>query len=122
LRVLSALAVSPSGQPQPLAIRGREAQQRRYRADEYELFLSISPPLAAEGRWQLEGQVLEQGLPLAGGPGDAVQLLSPAGELVALDVVDDFGYFALNDVVAGRYRLLVELPGTQILLEDLDVA
>lgn len=121
-QVLHAILVSGSARPAGLAVRGDESLQRQYRADDYQILLSVVPPIAAENRWQIEGQVLELDRPLAGRPGDSVHLLDRIGDPVALDVVDDFGYFVIEGVPSNRYQLHINLFGTLIVIEDLNVA
>lgn len=121
-QALRAILISSPAQPAGLAVRGAASPQRQYRAGDYQILLSVVPPIAAENRWQIEGQVLEQGLPLSGRPGDSVQLLTRVGDAIAHDVVDDFGYFVMDDVSSGRYQLHIDLFGAQIFIENLDVA
>jgi len=60
-------------------------------------------------------------MPVIGAENDQVHLVIN-DQPVTQDVVDDFGFFALDDVSFGCYELYIELETAAIVIEDIDVA
>ncbi|MCI0399407.1 MAG: hypothetical protein L0322_31345 [Chloroflexi bacterium] len=108
-------------QPRPaLALRGDSRQQDAvYQAGSYQVTLAKVPPLAGENVWQVEGQVVSQaGAALQ--PGGQV-ILERNDEPVANDVVDEFGYFSLENVGPGAYTLTIDLTSSLVSLADFTI-
>lgn len=105
------------GTPQPaLALRGNEQRRYEYRAGDYQVVLALVPPVAGENIWQIEGQISgPAGAQFAGAAAQAVQ----AGATVAQDRIDEFGFFALEQLVPGTYALQIDLPSARILIADI---
>ncbi len=118
-RLLDALRVSAPPQP-ALALRGNAHQQLEYQAGDYHLLLAIIPPVAGEDIWQIEGQISHADAPAAL-PEATVQALR-ADNLVAQDSVDEFGFFALDQLPAGSYTLQIDLPEERVMVADVIIA
>lgn len=117
-RLLTALLRPTAPQP-ALALRGDQQRQYAYQAGDYQILVALIPPVVAENIWQIEGQISGQddSLPLR----DAVALLMRQNSIVARDVVDEFGFFALEQIGPGSYTLQLELPTDSILIENVTV-
>lgn len=109
--VLEAIQI-PQMQP-VLALRG-ESHQKVYQVGAYQVVLATEPPMAAENRWGVEGQVMQLADPTAVLQGTAS--LWQADTQVASDTVDEFGYFELENITSGEYTLHIELPTDTIVI------
>ncbi len=116
-RVILRALLAPASAAPALAVRGDGRRWFKYQAGGYRLILGLVPPLAAEQIWQIEGQLLREDQALPAPNGAAVQLLRD-DTVAARDIVDDFGYFALERLAPGRYAIQVDLDQTSILIED----
>lgn len=113
-------AVLLTGMPRSVpALRGINQPSVVYQAGAYQLILVKIPPIAGEKVWQIEGQLVHQAGPASHFNGRV--WLQQGGQSVASDVVDDFGYFALEQVASGNYSLSIELGSVVIVLADLAV-
>jgi len=105
-----------------LSLRGdsdREPQQYTYFADPYHLFISITPGIVAQTEAQIDGNVMNEQDMDENYEGKAHLFRDQVKvQEVALD---EFGFFGLDKVEAGRYCLLVELATHTIWVEDLNV-
>jgi len=120
--ILRALQL-PAAPPTALALRGDEPDRQLYQVEGYQIVLALTPPLAGEQIWQLEGQL---------SPTGGADLL-PAGTVhfsaadqpqpLAQDRVDEFGYFSLEAILESGpdklYTLAISLPETLILIEEI---
>lgn len=112
--------LSAPGQPS-LAMRGAEPRRHEYHVAGYHLIIAVVPPLAAENIWQIEGQIRREDDDLSELSGAEVQLLRDDA-VVSHDAVDDFGFFALEDIGPGDYTIVIEWATTMILVEKLNIA
>ncbi len=99
-----------------LALRG-ETYQRVYQVGVYQVVLAVEPPIAAENRWGLEGQVMQLAEPTAVLQGQVS--LWQAETQITTDVVDEFGYFLLENIAAGEYTLRIELTTDSIIINPI---
>lgn len=102
-----------------VTVRGDEGARTIYQAGEMQVVLAKIPPVAGEGIWQLEGQLVQEKDPLADYSAYLVQIADDKG-LVLRDTVDDMGFFALEAIPPGRYTVHIESPQVQIALEGLE--
>ena len=106
--------------PQPaLALLGDEQQQYVYQADPYQIILTTTIPLQGSNLWEIEGHILNHSNPQMLYEGQ-VSLLQDAKD-VTNDEIDEFGFFALEDIHPGRYTLHIELSNTIIPIENLTI-
>ncbi|NJP04587.1 MAG: carboxypeptidase regulatory-like domain-containing protein [Chloroflexaceae bacterium] len=120
LHVIRAFLQPAIGQP-ALAVRGGQTRELLYRAGDYEILLSVVPPLVSEPLWQIEGHIT---MPMTTGAalqGAQVHLVRQ-GQSVFVDGIDEFGYFLLDQVNAGSYVIHIESAPEQILIEDVVIA
>lgn len=109
---------------QPLAMRPKtvfrgNASEEVYQAGDYQVVFVKEPPVGAENRWGLEGQVIQKESPTAVLSGQVS--LWQAEYLVTQDIVDVFGYFALANVMAGSYTLRIELQTQEIIVSHVTI-
>ena len=104
-RLLEAIQIKGLEQP-TMVLRGREPERRAFRAGEYLVVLMLTPPLTQDDSWQLEGQITKEGQVGPELQGEAQITL--AGQVVARDRVDEFGYFNMSEVPAGNIGLHIE--------------
>lgn len=117
-QVLEALRL-PAPQQPAMAVRGSEQRHTAYQADGFQVLLVLTPPVLDENIWQLEGQILpEDEQPM---PTDATVHLLQDSEPVVSDAIDEFGFFALDQLGAGTYTLQIDLAATSILIEHVSV-
>jgi anti-sigma factor RsiW len=111
-------AVLLPNQMQPaLALRGESQQHAVYQAGPYQIILAKVPPVAVRNVWQVEGQ-------LTGDDSEEMNgrvSLQRGEELVASDNLDEFGFFALEEVPPGRYTLQIEVASSLVSLADLTI-
>jgi hypothetical protein len=112
------VAVLLPGKRQPaLALRGESQQQAIYQAGPYQIILAKVSPLAVRKAWQVEGQLTGQGSEQRNG-----RVSLQRGEvLIASDNLDEFGFFALEEVPPGRYTLQIEIASSLVSLADLTI-
>lgn len=103
------------------SLRGAAKHKALYEAGTYQIILSIVPPVVAEPVRQIEGQITKQHNPAAVPQGARVSLLSQ-DEVVRDDHVDEFGYFALDNVEAGEYTICIETTPDTIVIEGFAIA
>lgn len=118
-RILTGL-LQPAGPAPALALRGHAPRQYTYQAGDYQLILAVLPPLVDEDVWQLEGQLI--GYDAASFADTAITVsMQQAGVVVLQDMLDEFGFFAGDQLSSGTYILQIDLPDAQILIEDLSI-
>ncbi len=119
-RILTGL-LQPASPTPALALRGHAPRQYTYQAGDYQLILAVLPPLVDEDVWQLEGQLI--GYHAASFANDAAITVrvQQAGVVVVQDTLDEFGFFAGDQLAAGTYTLQIDLPDAQILIEGLSI-
>lgn len=118
-RILTGL-LQPAAPALALAFRGHASRQYTYQAGDYQLILAVLPPPVDEDVWQLEGQLI--GYDAASFAGTAITVsVQQAGMVVMQDTLDEFGFFAGDRLAAGTYTLQIDLPDTQILIEDFSI-
>jgi hypothetical protein len=117
LAVLRPMPLQPAA-----ALRGTAAREMLYHAGDYQVVLKIAPPLAAENVRQLEGQITGHDNPAVVPHGARVALIGDEGAAICDDTVDEFGYFALDNVESGEYTLRIETPPDTILIEGFAIA
>lgn len=121
-RILRALQL-PAAPAPAFAVRGDERRWLEYQAGGYRLLLGVVPLPAVEMIWQLEGQLLrlEDALPTP--QGAAVRILQGDDPtVIAQDIVDEFGFFALDRLGPGRYIIQIDLDADSIVIEDIAIA
>ncbi len=107
-------------QPQPaLALLGDEQQQYIYQAEQYQIILTTSIPLRGSNLWEIEGHIIDKSNPQTEYEGCAF-LLQNAKDVVS-DKIDEFGFFALENINPGRYALHLELSNIIIPIEDFTI-
>lgn len=108
--------------PAPMfALRGVSQQDLVYHAGEYQIVLTVAPPVVAEPMRHIEGQITLHHDPTCVPHGASVQLLWE-GRVAHSDQVDEFGYFALDNVESGSYELRIALDPNVIVIRDLAIA
>lgn len=121
--ILAALRPFPSNLAP--AVRGTATHEAKrellYEAGEYRIILMVAPPLAAESVRHIEGQITAQQNPATAPLGVRVSLLAQS-ETVRTDHVDEFGYFALDNVESGEYTIRIETAPDNIIIEGLAIA
>jgi anti-sigma factor RsiW len=113
-RIIEALRLALPQQP-ATALRGQKQRSYVYQAGEYRIVLALIPPLLDEAIWQIEGQISPAGaqpIPV----GASVQARR-ADETVAGDQVDEAGFFALDQLGPGDYRIRIDLAEASVLLD-----
>lgn len=111
-------AVLLPNRPLPsLALRGESRQRAEYQAGSYQVILASVPPISGNKLWQVEGQLMGD---LSGEMSGRVSLRR-GEEPIASDNLDEFGFFALEQVPPGSYTLQIELPSALISLADLTI-
>jgi hypothetical protein len=114
-------AVLLPAQPSPaLALRGAQQQQAIYQAGPYQLILAKVPPIVGEPtspNWQIEGQLTAGSRAEVNGRVS----LQRSEEPVASDNLDEFGYFALEQLSPGSYTLQIELSSSLVSLADFTI-
>lgn len=113
-RILDAVRLALPQQP-AAALRGQAQRSYVYQAGAYRIVLAITPPLLDEAIWQLEGQISPDGdqpVPI----GASVQAWR-GDAVVAGDMVDEAGFFALDQLGAGDYSIQIDLAEASVLLE-----
>lgn len=113
-------ALQPPALQPALAVRGEEAPLRQFSAAPYQVQLRVIAPALAGESWRVEGQLsLSSGdlLPPAARQAD----LALADVLSSSDRIDDFGFFAFDNVLPGAYFLHLTLPDANLLIESFEV-
>ncbi len=102
-----------------LVFRGGERIRETYEAGDYQIGIVKIMPIANEERWQLEGQVVNllDGMDKLNG---RIQLHTEDA-LVASNIIDEFGYFALKELPSGNYVILLELEAGFIPIPDFTI-
>ena len=129
-RILSAI-FQPT-QPQPaLALLGDEEQQQIYQAGQYQIMLTTSIPLPGSNLWEIEGHIVNHSNPQMLYEGHVTLLQDtktgipgrPLGQggSVTSDEIDEFGFFALEDLAEGRYTLHIELSNAIIPIHNFTI-
>lgn len=116
-RLIQAVLRPLPAQP-AFAVRGSESRTLAYQAGDYQIILLLAPPVVAESVWQIEGQIMHQQAATSIPQGADVALLLQQNTVVR-DVVDEFGYFALDNVTAGHYTMRIDLAPDSILIEGI---
>ncbi|RRR69928.1 MAG: hypothetical protein EI684_14325 [Candidatus Viridilinea halotolerans] len=117
-RILEALPQMPRGLPLPV-VRGEAAEQTwNYQVEGFQLLLSYTPALAGAAG-SLRG-MLQSATGLL--PQPAQVSLQRAAEVLAEDVIDEFGYFNLGYVPPDHYQLLLTLPELKIVVAELNLS
>ncbi|MCL4266138.1 MAG: hypothetical protein KJ069_23210 [Anaerolineae bacterium] len=116
--LVEAIQLPPPMQP-AFVMRG-SAQEESYQAGNYQIVLAKEPPIAAENRWGLEGQVIHNENPTAIILQGRVSLRQ-TDTLIAQDEVDSFGYFGLANIAAGIYTLHIELQVDDIIVNNVTI-
>lgn len=114
---LEAIEVPAAMRP-ALVMRGVSPEEL-YQAGNYQVVLAKQPPIAAENRWEMEGQVIQNEEATAVFPGQVS--LWQEESLIARDVVDEFGYFGLANIVAGIYTLHIVLQVDDIIIINVTI-
>ena len=115
-QILAAVLLPGSSQP-ILVLRGKGQQEQTdqtYQAEAYQVTLTILAPPNHEGLWQVQGKVTFNGAP-------SVEMhvhLRQENQMVAVDDLDEFGYFELKKLKSGAYTLAVESSQTSIIIPD----
>lgn len=115
--LVEAIQLPPPMQP-TFVLRG-SVQEESYQAGNYQIVLAKEPPIAAENRWGLEGQVIHNENPVAVLQGHVS--LWQADSLIAQDEVDSFGYFGLANIAAGVYTLHIELQVDDMIVNNVTI-
>ena len=107
-------------QPQATCnLLGDEEQQHVYQAEQYQIMLTTSIPLPGSNLWEIEGHIVNHEDPQMRYEGH-VTLLEDAKDVTS-DKIDEFGFFALEDISPGRYTLHIELSKIIIPIEHLTI-
>lgn len=111
-------------QPPPfqpaLALRGQERQLRVFSAPPYQVLLNVIQPAHSGESWRVEGQlILERGglLEPAARQADLLQ----ADIVCSRDRIDEFGFFAFENLLPNTYRVHLTLPDADLLIEAIEV-
>lgn len=103
-----------------VALRGSgDGQATTYRVEDITITLGPGPP-ARRGRASLMGLVVRESGDLDVNAESTVRLVDDTGEGGRSDI-DEFGNFAFDDVVPGRYGLELHLPGIIVAVEDVKI-
>jgi hypothetical protein len=110
----------PAGQtalvPAFSAVRGEEREPLFYQAEEIQVVLEVHPDADHPERWSILGLVIGVDDPLA------LQVyVWQAGQHAATIPVEDTGNFFILNLAAGRYELILDGPGVEIHIQELDV-
>lgn len=119
VRLIQAVLQPLPAQP-AFAVRGSESRTLSYQAGNYQIILTLEPPVVAENVWQIEGQILHQQDATLVPHGAGVSLLDKDMPIIR-DIVDEFGYFALDNVTAGNYTMYIDVLPDRILIEDISL-
>ncbi|MGB0386537.1 MAG: hypothetical protein ACPGWR_17145 [Ardenticatenaceae bacterium] len=114
-RILAAIFQPLAPQP-AFALRGDEQEQRSYQAGEFQIIMETSSLLKGSHIWQIEGKLINPNDPQMLYEGQVALL--EGSQAVATDEIDEFGFFALEDLKPGQYTLKIELPTTIIPIEE----
>ena len=102
-----------------LALRGEEKGLRLFSAPSYQVLVKMIPPAHSGELWRVEGQLsLSSGELLA--PAARQANLSQADDVVRSDRVDEFGFFAFDNLLPGIYALHLTLPDANLLIEIIE--
>lgn len=114
-RILTAI-FQPTQPQLALALLGDEEQQHIYQAGQYQIMLTTSIPLPGSNLWEIEGHIVNHSNPKMWYEGRVTVLQDSKN--VTSDEIDEFGFFALEDIPPGRYTLHIELSNTIIPIEN----
>ncbi len=118
-KIIEAILLPTPSQP-TFALRGHQAQSFIYEAEGYQIIIAKKPPIVpAAKQWQVEGQISLPTDPMTEFEGNASLLQN--GQSTQEDIVDDFGYFAMESVSVGTYTLAIQLPSTHIHIKDFTI-
>ncbi|MEM7334099.1 MAG: hypothetical protein AAF490_18585 [Chloroflexota bacterium] len=107
--------------PQPaFALRGNQLSVKTYKANEFQIVLSIQQPIASEKNAKVEGQLTNLEDPLAEFRGKIT--LYQDNDVIKVEPLDIFGYFSFGNIEFGTYDLLVELDNKTITVSEIQVA
>jgi hypothetical protein len=98
------------------ALRGEESEPLFYQADEIQVALEVHPDADQPERWSILGLVMGVGTPR-----ELEVHVWRAGQRVATMRVEDTGNFFIPNLTAGRYDLILDGPGVEIYIQELDV-
>lgn len=114
-RVLNAFLRPAAPQP-TFALLGDEEQQHIYHAGAYQIILTTIPLLPGTNLWQIEGHIINLDDPQHLYQGH-VSLLQDA-QPITTDQLDEFGFFALEEITPGNYTLHIELSDIIIPIQN----
>jgi Putative zinc-finger len=102
--------------PVPVGIRGEQAAQLVYEAEDVQVILEVQPDAEQADRRVILGLVLgfEPGL-------EVRAQLWQQEELMATTLVDELGNFVLSGLVPGQYELIVSGGGLDVHIQELAV-
>lgn len=102
------------------AVRGGRFSQWLYRAGELDVVLGSEALQPPRDLWRLRGRVTHGGLAEAELTGSTVRLVQES-RIVAIQTVDDLGYFSFDRLAAGQYNLWLERPETDVVVRKVVV-
>lgn len=114
-RIMTALLQPAAPQP-TFALLGDDEKQQIYHAGAYQLILTTIPLLPGSNLWELEGHIINLHDPQHLYEGQ-VSILRD-GQTIRTDQLDEFGFFALDEITAGHYTLHIELSNIIIPIEN----
>lgn len=117
-RILAGI-FQPRRQQPALALLGDEQEEHVYQADQYQIILTTSIPLRGSNLWEIEGHIVNHQDPQMCYEGQ-VFLLQHAKDVTS-DEIDEFGFFALEDISPGCYTLHIELSNIIIPIENFTI-
>lgn len=117
-RILAGIFQPKRSQP-GLALLGDQQQQHVYQAEQYQIILTTSIPLPGSNLWEIEGHIVNHSNPQMCYEGH-VTVLQDAKDVTS-DKIDEFGFFALEDISPGQYTLHIELSKIIIPIEHLTI-
>lgn len=114
-QILQALQV-PISPKLGLSMRGQQDLGQLYEAGDYQIILGSKVTELPQRSHQLQGQIIhsETGMPLS----SAAVTLQQQGETIATSKVNPLGYFQMNNLKSGRYRLQIAAEDTHIIIEN----
>lgn len=113
-RILAAI-FQPTAPKPALALLGDEQERYIYQAEQYQIILTTSIPLQGSNLWEIEGHIVNHEDPQMWYEGHVTVLQN--GQHVTSDEIDEFGFFALENLSPGHYFLHIELSNSIIPIE-----
>jgi hypothetical protein len=117
-RILTAL-LQPAASHPTFALLGDEEEEHIYHAGEYQIILTTIPLLPGTNLWELEGHIINLHDPEHLYKGQ-VSLLQDS-KAITTDQLDEFGFFALDEITPGQYSLHIELSNIIIPIENFPI-